>query len=542
MEYLSSYLGDSVFDKAMHEYFNRWKFKHPQPADLKNVLEEVSGKNLNWFFGELLNATEDADYKITSAKKQNDLNYELQIKNKNQIIYPFSIGTYKGNESKNLLWLDGFKNDTTITLTKPDSKSRFCLDCDNNIPTANKSAFYPRKKVKLKFLAAYDRPDQHEIFFTPWIGWNNYDKTTLGVAFYNHIIPNKKFTYELVPQYAFGTNTAVGMGRMGYSFYLKDSKIHNINFGVQGRRFGWQQSPEPLMYNKFQPTLTFEINPKHPRKHMSRTLVLRNINIWQETNFYNLAEGKQVKETQYYYVNEASFFCVNSRVLNPISWNVHLQQSTEFIKLFAEANFKVTYNKPKKGLNIRFFAGGFPWENITSGNVPDPRFRMNFSSGFGPFIKDYTFDEFLLGRSDYENFVSQQVVQRDGGFKTLTTFGQTNTWLSSFNISSSIPSRIPIKPFISFGAYGSQFNKFNFAFEAGITIFVIEDVLEFHIPLVTIIQADFGSGKETYKWNVGMKKDDADNLNAGTKYGNLITFTFNLNKLNPFTTIKKMEF
>ncbi|MCM8759386.1 MAG: hypothetical protein NC906_06405, partial [Candidatus Omnitrophica bacterium] len=59
MEYLQAYLGDSVFDAAMHEYFNRWKFKHPQPADLKNVLEEISGKNLDWFFNELLNTTED---------------------------------------------------------------------------------------------------------------------------------------------------------------------------------------------------------------------------------------------------------------------------------------------------------------------------------------------------------------------------------------------------------------------------------------------------------------------------------------------------
>ena len=284
---------------------------------------------------------------------------------------------------------------------------------------------------------------------------------------------------------------------------------------------------------------------------MSRTLVLRNINVWQETDFYNRAEGRKVKETQYYYVNEAGFYCVNSRVINPISWNARLQQSKEFVKLFAEANFKITYNKPNKGLNIRFFAGGFLWENITSGGLPDPRFRMNFSSGFGPLIKDYTFDEFLLGRSDFNGFLSQQVVQRDGGFKSLTILGQTNTWLSSFNISSSIPTRIPIKPFISFGAFGSKHidpntneeeSSFNFAFEAGITIFALEDVLELHLPLVTIIQENFGAGKETYKWSIAKRKDDRDNMNFGSRYRNLITFTFNLAKLNPYTRIKKLEF
>jgi hypothetical protein len=544
MEYLSSYLGSEVFDKAMHEYFNRWKFKHPQPVDLKNVLEEVSGKNLNWFFGDMLTTNHDANYKIASVKKATGDNatFDVRLKNKNGITYPISLGTYNKTESKNIVWLDGFKKDTTITLSKPIQKSKFCLDCENNIPTVHHPAFFTRKPIKLKFLAAYDRPDRHELFFTPWFGWNNYDKTTLGLALYNHTIPNKKFTFELVPQYAFGTKTIVGMGRIGYTFYLNDSKIHNINFGVQGRRFGWQIFPEALMYNKFQPTLSFDIKPKHPRRHMSRTLVLRNINVWQETDFYNRAEGRKVKETQYYYVNEAGFYCVNARVINPISWNARLQQSTEFVKLFAEANFKITYNKPNKGLNIRFFAGGFLWENITSGGLPDPRFRMNFSSGFGAFIKDYTFDEFLLGRSDFDGFLSQQVVQRDGGFKTLTSFGQTNVWLSSFNISSSIPTRIPIKPFISFGAYGSQFSKFNFAFEAGITIFVLEDVLELHIPIATIVQADFGTGKETYKWSIAKRKDDGDNMNFGSRYRNLITFTFNLTKLNPFTRIKKLEF
>ncbi len=37
--YLRDYLGDSVFDAAMHEYFRQWKFKHPQPEDLHKLFE-----------------------------------------------------------------------------------------------------------------------------------------------------------------------------------------------------------------------------------------------------------------------------------------------------------------------------------------------------------------------------------------------------------------------------------------------------------------------------------------------------------------------
>jgi hypothetical protein len=543
MEYLRAYLGDSVFDAAMHEYFNRWQWKHPQPDDLKNVMEEISGKNLHWFFNDLLHSTTEPHYKITSVKPaaSNSL-WHVRLKNKNSVLYPISVGVYNKNYRKNLLWLDGFKKDTTVVISKDTDNVFFCLDCENTIPTVHRPSFYKQKKFKIKFMAAYDRPDQLELFFAPWLGWNNYDKTTLGIALYNHTIPHKNFTFELLPQYAFGTKTAVGMGRAGYTFFLKKEKLHHVDFSVSGRRFGWQLFPEALMYHKLQPALSFQINPKHPRSPINRMLVLRNINIWQETNFYNLQEKRKIFKYQYYYINEAAFYCRNSRVLNPISWSVHLQQSAEFVKLFAEANFIITYNKPKKGLHIRYFIGGFAWENISTGNVPDPRLRMNFSSGFGPFIKDYTFDELLLGRSDYSGFFSQQIVYRDGGFKTLTSLGQTNRWLSAVNISSTIPGRVPLKPFIGIGAYGDTQSRLNMAFEAGLTIFLLSDILELHLPLVTLIQANFGTGKQTYKWHIGMRKNDTDNMHMGTRYRNLITFTFNLQKLNPFELLKKLEF
>ena len=38
--YLQSYLGEELMDKIMQEFFNRWKFKHPQPSDFKQVFLE----------------------------------------------------------------------------------------------------------------------------------------------------------------------------------------------------------------------------------------------------------------------------------------------------------------------------------------------------------------------------------------------------------------------------------------------------------------------------------------------------------------------
>jgi hypothetical protein len=50
MKKLENYAGRNVFDSCLHEYYNRWKFKHPYPEDFKKVVEEVSKKNVDTIF------------------------------------------------------------------------------------------------------------------------------------------------------------------------------------------------------------------------------------------------------------------------------------------------------------------------------------------------------------------------------------------------------------------------------------------------------------------------------------------------------------
>ena len=47
---LQNNLGTATFDSGMQQFFKEWQFKHPTPWDLKNVLEKVSGKNLEEAF------------------------------------------------------------------------------------------------------------------------------------------------------------------------------------------------------------------------------------------------------------------------------------------------------------------------------------------------------------------------------------------------------------------------------------------------------------------------------------------------------------
>jgi len=44
-------LGDELFKKCLQTYMQRWNGKHPIPWDFFNTYSNVSGKNLNWFWG-----------------------------------------------------------------------------------------------------------------------------------------------------------------------------------------------------------------------------------------------------------------------------------------------------------------------------------------------------------------------------------------------------------------------------------------------------------------------------------------------------------
>jgi hypothetical protein len=50
---LERYLGWDTFQKVMSTYFTRWKFKHPKPRDFLDVVNEVSGQDLDWFWDQI---------------------------------------------------------------------------------------------------------------------------------------------------------------------------------------------------------------------------------------------------------------------------------------------------------------------------------------------------------------------------------------------------------------------------------------------------------------------------------------------------------
>ena len=57
-------VGDSVLDKILLEYYNEWRFKHPNANDFIRVAEKVSGIELEWYKEYWVNSTKTIDYAI----------------------------------------------------------------------------------------------------------------------------------------------------------------------------------------------------------------------------------------------------------------------------------------------------------------------------------------------------------------------------------------------------------------------------------------------------------------------------------------------
>jgi len=78
MTTLERLIGRPLMDSVMHTYFERWKFKHPCGRDLIAVFNEIVpkatgnrfGKDLNWFFDEVLYGTDVCDYELTRIENK----------------------------------------------------------------------------------------------------------------------------------------------------------------------------------------------------------------------------------------------------------------------------------------------------------------------------------------------------------------------------------------------------------------------------------------------------------------------------------------
>lgn len=94
-------IGKDSFEKGMKRYFNEWKFKHPNPTDLKRIMEKVSGLELDWYWENWVGTTKTIDYGIKEVVSTAG-NTEVVLERIGQMPMPLDVVvSYKDGTQEN---------------------------------------------------------------------------------------------------------------------------------------------------------------------------------------------------------------------------------------------------------------------------------------------------------------------------------------------------------------------------------------------------------------------------------------------------------
>lgn len=444
LELIEKKLSRETFDKAMQEYFRQWQFKHPYPEDFKKVLETVSGKNL------------DEEFSLLDKKGSID-----------RTVY------------------GGWKTTTLFS------------------PNAVKDHLEPGKNL---------------FTYSPVFGVNSYDKFMAGFVFTNYKLPPNNFQFLLVPVYAIGSKDLNGMGRLSYNWYSDKGLLSKTSLFVDAAKFSMDEFPKEdgskvlAGFTKIAPGLRFTFREKNPRSTRSRFIQFKSFYFSEKAfriRYDSLFTGQDTIVTQQVntisqnrWLQQLKFVVEDARALYPYRGELKIEKGKDFVRAAFTGNY--FFNYPKDGgLDLRFFAGKFFYlgSKTFSKQFATERYHLNMTGPNG--YEDYTYSDYFIGRNKFEGTGSQQIMVRDGGFKTRTDLyadkvGKTDNWLAAINLTTTIPSglnplsilpvKIPLKLFLDIGTYGDAWKKDadldRFIFDAGLQLSLFANTINIYLPVL----------------------------------------------------------
>jgi hypothetical protein len=549
--HLQAYLGEARFDQAMQAYYRAWRFRHPQPEDFRAVLESSSGERLAWLFDGMLFSERKMDYSISKVKKRGS-RLAVTLRNRGGIDSPVPLAAFSGETMDSLQWVPGFFGKKTIRINGQGitrlqlDPAKTTLDLYRSNDRYAFNAWLPKLRwPELRLLGGVQGNGQSAIFAAPALGWNNYDKTTLGLLLYNHLLPEQRLEFVVAPMVGTATGTLSGWGSLHANLYPGQGNfIYRMRLGLKGRRFSYRRVArfgKTLVYNRLQPYLRFDFASSH-RKRLRQSLLLRAL--WVEEATLNFGDNPLEPSVgqQDYFLQEARFTYENERVLSPYSWTVALEHQA-FEDIFGEdaryvkasAEWRGTFNyTEEQAVHLRLFGGYFLFNSLReSNNIGRAAFNL-ISQGYN----DYRYDDFYLGRTDNEGIWSRQISTRGGAFKSVIgqefNLGRSNNFILAANFRADLPPDalfgIPLKPYLDLGYFddarpisGRPTFDEQFLWSGGLMLSWLDEAVAIYFPLVNAGQLE-------------------DRLAERGNYWQRIAFQINLSRFNPWEAEDRLRF
>jgi hypothetical protein len=424
LRYLEAYMGKRNFAIAMHSYYSNWSFKHPQPQDIKNIFEKVSRQNLDWFFNDVVATNKSVNYAITEIMAC-DTRVAVKVKNKGMVQSPFSLTGIKDGKPSATIWYNGFEKNLVVEYLVEDF-DEIVLDYEHVMPELDRknnqmkvNKFLPGiEPLRLQLFGSLENPKKTQIFFSPILKWNNYNKLIIGTQLYNTALPFKNFEYSISPEISTYNATPAGMGFLRYRWYWYDGFIEKVQFGLYGRSYDYNKD---LRFKRLSSGINIDFRKASAVSPHNHKFKFRHVLVNKELP--SVADALVEVESNYQ-VFSFKYLYENHHILHPIKANVGMESYDGNQKWSVEGIFA---QRTKKGKLIEFRTYlGFLKSNPTPGSFFE--FALDGRN-------DYMFDYYYFGRSETTGILSNQFFAQEGGFRGANPVRATKTlWSNNISI------------------------------------------------------------------------------------------------------------
>lgn len=138
---LRAVLGEDMFNRGLRTYLDRWKYKHPTPWDMWNTFENVSGRDLDWFWSSWYQTTWELDQAVRTVTQSGD-SVTITVVDLGRVPMPvrLAITTQDGRTVRHDIpvdvWLRG-QRQATATVDAGGVVTRVVIDPENVFPDVN---------------------------------------------------------------------------------------------------------------------------------------------------------------------------------------------------------------------------------------------------------------------------------------------------------------------------------------------------------------------------------------------------------------------
>ena len=136
-------LGRELFHKAFTEYGRRWLYKHPSPYDFFDTVEDVSGRDLSWFWRTWFFETWKLDQAIDTVTRPVGDSLDVEHREPGQGADAGPPGGHPGRRQRRHadvpvdVWLGGAKR-TTVRVAKEPAVKSIEIDPGHDFPDVDR--------------------------------------------------------------------------------------------------------------------------------------------------------------------------------------------------------------------------------------------------------------------------------------------------------------------------------------------------------------------------------------------------------------------